>query len=127
MSKERQFLIETDVLIDHLVEKENKKSSLEKLMESGICFTTVINSAEIYFSIRNEEEKAAVDALMKAVKVLGFHSRYSLDVHKYSNQVDTVRDALICATASINKLMIVTNNTKKFSKVDIPVIEPIKI
>lgn len=127
MSSEKQFLVETDVLIDHLVQKENEKSSLEKLMESGICFTTVINSAEIYFAVRNDEEKAAVDALMKAVKVLGFHSRYSLNVHKYNNKVESVRDALICATASINKLVIVTNNLEKYSEIDIPVIEPTKI
>lgn len=127
MSKERQFLIETDILIEHLVQGKNEKSSLEKLLESGICFTTVINSAEIYFAVGNDEEKAAADALMKAVKVLGFHSRYSLDVHKYSNKVETVRDALICATASINKLMIVTNDTKKYTGVNIPVIEPTKI
>lgn len=126
-SGKKQFLVETDLLVDHLVNSKSEKTYLEKLLECGICFTTVINSAEIYFAVRNDEEKQAVDALMKGVKVLGFHARYSLYVDKYSEKVKCVRDALICATTDLNKLILVTNKLERYSEAGINSTTPDKI
>ncbi len=120
----RQYLVETDILVDHLTTRQREKSLLENLMESGICFTTVINSAEIYFAVENNVEKQAVDALMKGMKVLGFNSRYSLYVDKFNTKVRSVRDALICATAEINKLNIVTTDTEKYSDSGLTILQP---
>ena len=123
----KEFLIDTDVLIEHLTYKGKGKSFLEKALECGICFTTVINSAEIYFVLGNPEEKKAIDALMKIVKVLGFNSRYSLMVDEFIEKVDTVRDALFCTTAKINKLAIVTSNKERYILTDLEVIDPINL
>ena len=128
MSKsKKEFLIDTPVLIDHLTHDGDGKSLLEKSMECGICFTTVINSAEIYFALGNSEEKKAIDSLMRAVKVLGFNSRYSLIVDEFIGKVDSVRDALFCATAKINKLDIVTTDKKRYAQSGLVVIDPVNL
>lgn len=123
-SKKNEYMIETDVLLQHLTHETNTKSDLEKVMECGICFTTVINSAELNFASRNKEEKKLIDALMRSVKVLGFHSRYSLSVDEFIGKVDSVRDALFCATAKINKLPIVTLDDKRYSLTELEIINP---
>ncbi len=43
-----KFLIETDVLADHLITDSKTESYLIKLMKSGICFTSVLNASELY-------------------------------------------------------------------------------
>lgn len=125
--KEKEFLIDTDVLVEHLTHQGNEKSFLEKALECGICFTTVINSAEIYFALRNPEEKKSIDALMKIVKVLGFNSRYSLLVDEFNEKVNTVRDALFCTTAKISKLAIVTSDKERYKAAGLEVIDPINL
>lgn len=122
--KKKEYMIDTDVFISHLLHKAESKSLLEKVTECGICFTTVINSAELNFASRNKEEKKLIDALMRSVKVLGFHSRYSLSVDEFIGKVDSVRDALFCATAKINKLPIVTLDDKRYSLTELEIINP---
>lgn len=113
----KHYLIETDVLLEHLFHQDkNTDSELEIVMTSGICFTTVINAAELYFAVSNNQEKEAVDALLKALKILGLNARYSLNISEFFNKVATTRDALICSVAKINKLVILTNNIDKYQK-----------
>jgi predicted nucleic acid-binding protein len=125
--KKKEFLIDTDVLSEHLTCSGTERSFLEKALECGICFTTVINSAEIYFALRNPDEKQAIDALMKIVNVLGFHARYSLLVDELIGKVNTVRDALFCATAKISRLTIVTRDIKRYQLAGVEVIDPINL
>lgn len=124
MEEKQHFLIETDILIEHLTthNKENY-SDLEIAMMNGICFTTVINAAELYFNTRNDE-KEAVDNLLKALKVLGLNSRYSLKISDFFNKVANVRDALICTVAKINKLIILTNDIDKYKAAGLTVFQP---
>ncbi|MCF8261317.1 MAG: PIN domain-containing protein [Melioribacteraceae bacterium] len=110
----KEYLIETDVLIDHIEHETEGESKLEELMKSGKCFTTVINSAEIYFSVKSVHEKESVDKLMYAIKVIGMHSRYSLMVGEFSDKVTNVRDALILTIAKSSKLSIVTFNKDRY-------------
>lgn len=118
-----QYLIETDVLLEHLYHKEKTRSFLEEAMISGDCFTTVLNASEIYFAVQNSEEKSAVDILMKSLKILGIHARYSLSVNDYSEEVYGVRDSLICVMAKINKLPILTLDKKRYSESGIEIID----
>lgn len=43
----KQILVDTDILIDHLITTE-KESTLIKLMTKYDCYTTVINATEVY-------------------------------------------------------------------------------
>lgn len=126
MQGKENYLIETDILLDHLVSKE-KESVLEKLMQRGVCFTTVINSAELFIAVKNELEKETVYKLLSSLKVLGLNSRYSLDVGDFSNQLTGIRDSLFAVVAKKNKLKIVSNNFNKFVKCSLEVINPKEI
>ena len=121
----KDFLIETDILLEHLTkDNDGSLSELELAMRKGICFTTVINSSEVYFAVENKLEKEAADSLLRAVKVLGLNSRYSLFVNQFRKKVDSVRDAVICTVAKTNKLVILTNKKEKYLNSGLEVIIP---
>ena len=122
-----EFLIDTDILIDHLEDQSEGLSILQKGMITGICFTTVLNSAELYFSVKNEKERKIVDNLLNALKILGLNSRYSLVVDQFSGNVNSVRDALFCSVAKNSKLPILTKNLERYKKSGIEIITPDKI
>jgi len=118
-----EFLIENDIMIDHLSQKDTTiYSDLEIAMSIGICFTSAINVAELYFNTRTLEEKNAVNSVMFALKILGIHPRYSLTITEFFNKVTSVRDALICSVAKFNKLPILTNEVERFQYSGIKII-----
>lgn len=120
-----EYLIDTDIIIEHLIHSDvQTKSVLEKLMTQGVCFTTVINASELYFAASSEEEKKMIYAVLKSLKVLGINSRYSLNISEFFNKVATTRDALLCTTAKINKLPLVTNNIDRYKESGITIINP---
>lgn len=54
MSDKKEFLVETDLIIEHLTfSNSSLRSGLETAMEIGICFTTVINASELFFIAKN--------------------------------------------------------------------------
>ena len=125
MNDKKEFLVETDLLIEHLTIKDRSlKSGFEIAMESGICFTTAVNASELFFVAETEIEKDSISKIMTALKVLGINSRYSLTVNEFAGQVSTVRDAIICATAKINKLPILTNNPEKYKLTGLKILHP---
>lgn len=124
MNSETEYLIESDILVDHLKHKGETQSVLEKAMQNGTCFTTMINASEIYFAVENENERNAVDKLMRSLKILGLNSRYSLVVNEFTGKVESTRDAIFCAVAKINKLPVLTNNTEKYKLAGIEIINP---
>lgn len=125
MKNKTEFLVETDILVGHLIQKDNEKlSDLELAMTEGVCFTTAINSSEMYFNSWNEKERHAVDSVMNAVKVLGIHPRYSLNISEFFNKVASTRDAMICSLAKINKLPILTTQISKYKNSGLKIISP---
>lgn len=123
--KQIEYLIETDILIDHLTtNSKTGKTDLELAMRNGICFTTVINSSELYYSVNNEFEKSAVDDLMRSIKVLGLHARYSLKVCEFTGKVSSLRDAIISTVSKINKLPVLTNKLENYKFAGIEIIDP---
>lgn len=121
--KPMEFLIETDLLVDHLHHSNQEiPSALEILMAKGICFTTVINASEVFYLAKNEDEVKIIKDLLSALKVLGIHQRYSLSVPEFGNSLNTSRDALIAAAAKINKLPIAAINFKRYKNTEIEII-----
>jgi predicted nucleic acid-binding protein len=117
-----KYLLETDVLIDYLTSNEN--NYLINLMKTGICFTTVLNASEMLASCKNENEQSAVRSVLDSLKVLGLHSKYSLNVPEFSNNTSSLRDALFCVVSLINKLPIVTLNRERYKKTNLKIIHP---
>jgi hypothetical protein len=124
MPDKKQFFIETDILVDHLTHLGNEKSSLEKAMLQGICFTSVINASELYFAVQDKNEKALIDKLLRTLKVLGLNSRYSLSVNDFVGKAQNIRDALICVLVKNNKIPVLTNYHKKYKFTDVVLIDP---
>lgn len=126
MRNKKEFFIETDILVDHLTHSRKSESILEKAMMQGVCFTSVVNASELYFAVRNKTEKQAVDMILRTLNVLGLHARYSLSINDFSEKVENVRDALICALVKNNRLPVLTNNNKKYKFAGIELIDPKK-
>jgi predicted nucleic acid-binding protein len=117
-----KFLVETDVLVDHLT--SNKNNYLLKMMKSGICFTTVLNASEMLAVCKNESEKSEVRSVLDSLKILGLHFRYALSVPEFSGKTKNNRDALFAVVSLINKLPIVTMNSDRYKKTNLKIIHP---
>ena len=122
--KKTEFLIDTDVLLDHLFHADDSPSALEILMTKGLCFTTVLNASELIFNV--PQKLLAVD-LLNAIKVLGIHPKYALGVDKYKIILNTLDEAVFCATAEYNKLPIVTFNKGKYIPTGLKILTPKEI
>ena len=117
-----KYLLDTDILADYLT--ANDMNYLINLMQKGICFTTVLNAAELLAACKNDEEQSAVRNVLDAIKVLGLNSRYALSITEFSEKIGSVRDALFSVVASINKLPIVTFNKERYKKTNLKIIHP---
>jgi len=117
-----KFLLETDVLIDHLTSEKN--NYLLNLMQKGICFTTVLNASELLAACKNENELKEVRSVLDSLKVLGLHSRYALSIPEFSGKTKNIRDALFAVVSLINKLPVVTFNRDRYSRTNLKIIHP---
>jgi predicted nucleic acid-binding protein len=125
MKNKTEFLVETDIILNHFTQEDTSViSDLELAMSSGNCFTSVITASELYFLYNQENERLIIDSVIYALKVLGIHPRYCLNISEFFNKVATTRDALICSLAKNNKLPILTNDVSRFIKSGIKIISP---
>lgn len=125
MKNRTEFLVDTDVLYEHLNKKvESGRSYLVHLMTKGLCFTTVLNAAELMLDAKTLRKTDSVKSLLSALKVLGIHPRYSLMIDKISTDIKNLRDALFLVTAQINKLDIITLNSGRYNSDKIKIFHP---
>jgi predicted nucleic acid-binding protein len=117
-----KYLLDTDVLVDYLTSNEN--NYLLNLMQTGVCFTTVLNASELLSVCKNEEETTAVRSVLDSLKVLGLHSRYALSVPEFADKTENIRDALFAVVSRINKLPVVTLNTERYKNSNLKIIHP---
>jgi len=117
-----KYLLETDVLVDYLTSNEN--NYLMNLMQTGICFTTVLNASELLAVCKDDNEKLAVRSVLDSLKVLGLHSRYALSIPDFAGKTENVRDALFAVVSLINKLPIVTMSRDRYKKTNLKIIHP---
>jgi hypothetical protein len=116
------------VIENHLIQGSIEGDSyLELLLQKGICFSTVLNAAELLYKASAPIEQKIIISVLSALKILGLHSRYSLLVPKYSACVKNFNDALFCVVADYNRLPIVTMNKSKYIKSGLIVYHPKEI
>lgn len=127
MESKKEFLVETDLLLEYLTQNSSGVTSLEKAMTQGICFTTVINASELFFAASTDLERKSVQDLLASFKILGLNSRYSLKISKFFNKVATTRDAIMCVVAEINKLPILTSRIDRYKQSGIKIIDPLEL
>ena len=125
MKKIPKYLLDTDVLLEYLVLYEvDKESYLIKLMQKGICFTSVLNTSELFMFANSDYEKEKVRDLLNTLKILGLHSRYSLSIPNCMDNFKNIRDALFYILAEQNRLSIVSLNPEKYSGLSVKSVHP---
>jgi len=122
----KHYLIDTDILYDHLVHEQKTNSFLTTLMTKGECFTTVLNASELYFSATTDEQKTAVKKLLYSLKILGLNSRYALDIPNYSSKFSNYLECMFYIVALKNNLIIATNSPSKYKVGNIKIISQSK-
>ncbi|MCW8804207.1 MAG: PIN domain-containing protein [Ignavibacteriaceae bacterium] len=119
-----KYLLDTDIIVNYLTSDNDANNYLLNIMQKGICFTTVLNAAEILAACKNDNEHSAARNVLDSVKVLGLNSRYALNIPEFSDKTESVRDALFSVVASINKLPIVTFEEERYKKTKLKIIHP---
>ena len=119
-----KYLLDSDILVDYLTSLDNMDSHLINLMQKGICYTTILNAAELLASCKNKDEEKLVRNVLDSLKVLGLNSRYALSVPEFSDKTKSVRDTLFSVVASINKIPIVTFDRERYKKTNLKIIHP---
>jgi len=122
------YLIDTDVLVDHLKQVPRAVSALKRLITKGKLFCSVINEAEILAGMR-EDEKDKIEALFGALNALDVTREIAQLAGKYRREYKKshgvqITDALIAATASIHNLVLITLNEKHFPMSEVTVKVP---
>ena len=114
------LLFDTDILIDVLRARKNRRDHLAALLHQGHTLaTTAMNIAEIYAGMRLEEQQLTemfLDQLQHfpitpSIARMAGHLKYT-----FARQGQTLElpDLLIAATALEHKLTLVTDNRKHF-------------
>ena len=127
----KKYLLDTNICIFYL---KGQFGLYEKLHEIGIenCFISEITLAELKFGAANsshvdKNQKIISDfqSKMQIIPIFGaldFYAKEKARLRKLGTPIDDF-DLLIGATAVTNELIIVTNNTKHFTRIDLIEIE----
>jgi predicted nucleic acid-binding protein len=122
------WLIDTDILIDHLRGNSQALKFLENVMTHSACYISAITIAELYVGVREGKERQILDQLIKEFQIAPLNEKvaqrgglYRRDYGK-SHGVG-LADAIIAATAEDLGLKLVTLNKKHYpmlKKIHIP-------
>lgn len=123
------FLIDSDILIDHLRKEKNALRFLQTEIENNsLLFISVISRVEIYAGIRKGEEDI-VKSLFKMLTPVDVNVMIADKAGEYLQKFSkshtlNIGDSLIAATAREMKLRLITRNVKHFPMKDIEILKP---
>lgn len=123
------YLLDTDVLIDHLRGQEKARKLLQGMKQEGASlFYSVISKAEIYAGVLPEEE-AAVALLFRSMIEISVDGRIAEDAGKYKKEFHQshgllLPDALLAASARTVGACLVTLNKRHYPMKDIAIQTP---
>lgn len=116
-----KFLIETDILAEFLIAGPSieggravppeEPSLLRRALGVSVCYTTMLNVMELFRATASDPERNAIAALLRLVRVLGFHARYARPFAEYARTFDdlaTDRETMILGMAKISDLTVLT-------------------
>jgi tRNA(fMet)-specific endonuclease VapC len=122
----KQYLIDTNICIFYIKGQFNLDKRFEKADPEN-CFISEITLAELKFGVENSEKKdknrLALQNFLTGVKILPiFHSldlyaKEKARLRKAGTPVDDF-DLLIGVTAVTHSLILVTNNTTHFTRIN---------
>lgn len=113
----KRLLFDTDVLIDYLRGVQEAVAYLESRQE--VLLVSAITVAELYAGVREGQERTALGAFVGAFEVLPLDQTIAekggLLRRDYGKSHGTgLADALIAATAELQRATLVTRNHKHF-------------
>ena len=124
----KKFLIDTNIVIEHLKGNSAVSKFLEKLRDKGeLCFS-VLSQAEVYAGMKKEEQKmtellfdtlGSYDVTQEIAKLGGVYRRAYKDSHGTG-----LIDGMIGTTAEIHGLVLVTSNTSHFPMPKLKLLSP---
>ncbi|HUL45295.1 MAG TPA: type II toxin-antitoxin system VapC family toxin [Bacteroidota bacterium] len=121
-----KVVVDTDVLLDHLVHRGGAESVLRLAMQKFFCYTTVFNAIDMFSIARTEKERVAVEQALSAMKILGLNAksakRYGTWIARGLSLTGT--DFFMAAICLDSRLPILTWQPKRFSSVKQLVIVP---
>lgn len=122
-----KYMLDTNTCIFIIKKDENVLSHLKKIDFKEICISSITLS-ELEFGVakgmHSEKNQKALDAFVYNFSILPFdrdaaheYGKIRADLEKIGNPIGGM-DMLIAAHAKSQKLILVTNNTKEFIRVD---------
>jgi len=121
------LIVDTDILIDLLRQKDYAVSLIKKLEDEVELATSAINAFELYrgaYKSRNQEKNlASVKGLLNSLRMLNtdedsmeIAGKITASLERDGNMMD-IRDLLIASIALVNGFGILTNNVGHFNKI----------
>ncbi len=115
--KERKYLVDSDVLINHLKSGNSKLISI--VNETEHVYISVINEYELYRGAHNESQIAALEkslVFFGKIEISTEIARKAADYARDRNILNSLglADILIAATCQVRGLVLVTENIKHF-------------
>ena len=121
------LIVDTDILIDLLREKDYAVSLIKKLEYEMELATSAINAFELYrgaYKSQNQEKNlASVKGLLNSLCMLNtdedsmeIAGEITARLERDGNMID-IRDLLIASIALVNGFGVLTNNVRHFNRV----------
>ena len=121
------LIVDTDILIDLLREKDYAVSLIKKLEDEVELATSAINAFELYrgaYKSQNQEKNlASVKGLLNSLCMLNtdedsmeIAGKITARLERDGNMID-IRDLLIASIALVDGFGVLTNNVKHFNRV----------
>lgn len=122
-----KYIVDTDILIYFLKKNEKVVESFSKINDKNI-FTTIINYTELLFgaynSLKVDQNLKKFKSFLKNINILDFDksaaehfARLKAKLKKEGNLIADM-DLLIASICLAKEYVLVTNNTKHFSRIE---------
>ena len=113
--------MDTDVIINYLIGKENARDFLMEVIDERVSgFFSVITEAELLSGARNADDEAAIYSILDCMEAIEVERNIAITAGKlrqkyYATYKTELPDAIIAATANEYELILATANEKHFN------------
>jgi len=114
-----RYLLDSDVLIEHLRGRHQAKSYILALKSQGELLVSAITVAELFAGARHEPDKVAIDKLLQVARIIPVDETIARHGGLYRQEYGrshgtSLMDALIAATGENEGAKLVTFNRRHF-------------
>jgi predicted nucleic acid-binding protein len=114
-----RYLLDSDVIIEHLRGRHQAKSFILALKFQGELLVSAITVAELFAGARHDPDKEAIEALLQLARIIPVNESIARQGGHYRQQFGRshgtgLMDALIAATSESEGAKLVTFNRRHF-------------